>query len=64
MEIDKAKLLNTVIERSNAKLAELQQQVIFLESQLQLVLEANNTLKKQLDDTVEKVKKKDNKSDY
>jgi hypothetical protein len=64
MEIDKAKLLNTVIERSNAKLAELQQQVIFLESQLQLVLEANTTLKKQLDDTVEKAKKKDNKSDY
>lgn len=64
MEIDKAKLLNTVIERSNAKLAELQQQVIFLESQLQLVLEANTALKKQLDDTIEKVKKKESKSDY
>jgi len=64
MEIDKAKLLNTVIERSNAKLAELQQQVIFLESQLQLVLEANSALKKQLDDTIEKVKKKESKSDY
>jgi DNA anti-recombination protein RmuC len=64
MEIDKAKLLNTIIDRSNAKLGELQQQVILLESQLQLVLEANTTLKKQLDDTVEKAKKKDNKSDY
>lgn len=64
MEIDKAKLLNTVIERSNAKLGELQQQVIFLESQLQLVLEANTVLKKQLDDTIEKVKKKESKSDY
>jgi hypothetical protein len=64
MEIDKAKLLNTIIDRSNAKLGELQQQVILLESQLQLVLEANTTLKKQLDDTVEKAKKKDNKTDY
>ena len=60
MEIDKNKLLNTLVERSNLKINELNAQVLLLESQLQIALEINKTLQEQLD----KTKKKESKSDY
>ena len=49
MEIDKNKLLNTLVERSNIKLNELNAQVLLLESQLQIALEINKTLQEQLE---------------
>lgn len=60
MEIDKNKLLNTLVERTNLKLNELNAQVLMLESQLQIAIEINKTLQEQLD----KTKKKESKSDY
>lgn len=60
MEIDKNKLLNTLVERTNIKLNELNAQVLMLESQLQIAIEINKTLQEQLD----KTKKKESKSDY
>ena len=60
MELDKNKLLNAIVERSNVKINEMQAQVILLESQLQLALEINKQLQEQLD----KTKKKESKSDY
>ena len=60
MEIDKNKLLGVLVERTNLKINELNAQVLLLESQLQIALEINKTLQEQLD----KVKKKDPKSDY
>lgn len=60
MEIDKNKLLSTLVERTNLKLNELNAQVLMLESQLQIAIEINKTLQEQLD----KTKKKESKSDY
>jgi len=60
VEIDQIKFMNLVMEKTNKKLNESQAQVIVLEAQLQLALEINKTLQEQLD----KVKKKEPKSDY
>jgi len=60
MEIDKIKLLSAVVDRSFLKINDLQSQVIMLESQLQLALEIN----KQLQEQIDKTKKKESKSDY
>ena len=49
--------MNSVLERTNAKLGQLQNQVIVLETQLQFALEANNSLQAELD----KLKKKKEK---
>ena len=59
MQVDSVKFMNLVIEKTNKKLNELQAQVIVLESQLQLASEIN----KQLQDQLDKTKKKD-KSEF
>lgn len=48
------------MEKTNKKLNELQAQVIVLEAQLQLVVEANKNIMEQAD----KVKKKEPKSEF
>lgn len=60
MEIDQIKFMNTVIEKTNRKMNELQAQVIVLESQLLLAAEINQELKSQLD----KINKKKDKSEF
>lgn len=49
MEIDQVKFMNLVMEKTNKKLNELQAQVVVLEAQLQLAVEAHNALEAQLD---------------
>lgn len=58
MQLDQAKLINLVIEKTNQKLNALQSQVIVLEAQLQLASEAADRLHQEL----EKVKQKNGKS--
>lgn len=60
MNLDQAKLINLVIEKSTKKISDLQSQVIILEAQLQLLTELNSQLQEQAD----KVKKKEPKSDF
>lgn len=62
MEIDKNRLVTVLIDKTNQKVSELQQSVLMLESQLQLAVELNEGLKKQLLE-LDKIKKKD-KSDF
>lgn len=50
--------MNSVLERTNAKLGQLQNQVIVLETQLQFALELNKSLQDELD----KAKKKKEKN--
>lgn len=52
--------MNIVMEKTNKKLNELQAQVIVLEAQLQCAVDLNKVLQQQ----VEKIKKKEPKSDY
>jgi hypothetical protein len=49
MQLDQAKFMNLVMEKTNKKLNDLQAQVIVLESQLQLAVDVNLELKTQLD---------------
>lgn len=63
MEIDQNRFANLVIEKTNAKLNQLQNQVIVLESQLQLAVEANKHLKGDLD-KINKRKTKTTTSEY
>jgi len=60
MEIDQIKFMNIVMEKTNKRLNEMLSQVIVLESQLQLVVEANN----KLTDDLNKLNKKEKKSDF
>jgi len=60
MQIDNAKFMNLVMEKTNKKLNDLQAQVIVLESQLQLAVEINSKLNEQID----KQKKKEKPSEY
>lgn len=60
MELDKAKFMTLVMEKTTSKLNELQAQVIVLEAQLQLAIEIN----KQLQESVDKIKKKEAKSEF
>lgn len=46
--------MNVVIEKTNKKMNELQNQVIVLEAQLHCVVEINKQLKEQLDNTKKK----------
>lgn len=62
MEIDKNRLVTVLLDKTNQKVSELQQTVLMLESQLQLAIELNEGLKKQLLE-LDKLKKKD-KSDF
>jgi dynactin complex subunit len=64
MQLDQAKFMNLVMEKTNKKLNELQAQVIVLESQLQLAVDVNQELKNQLDKQERLQKKKETKSDY
>lgn len=58
MQIDQNKFYNIVLEKTNAKLSQLQNQNIVLEAQLQLAVETNKTLQEEID----KLKKKKDKS--
>jgi uncharacterized protein YoxC len=60
MEIDQIKFMNLVMEKTNKKLNEMLAQVIVLESQLQLVVEANN----KLTDDLNKLNKKEKKTEF
>jgi len=60
MEIDQIKFMNLVMEKTNKRLNEMLSQVIVLESQLQLVVEANN----KLTDDLNKLSKKEKKSEF
>lgn len=59
MQVDSLQFMNLVIEKTNKKLNELQAQVLVLEAQLQLAADIN----KQLQDQLDKSKKKD-KSEF
>lgn len=56
MEIDQHKFMNLVMEKTNKRLNELQAQVIVLESQLQLVVEANQKITDELNKHIKKEK--------
>lgn len=60
MSIDQNKLIALVLEKNTKKISDLQSQVIILESQLELVTEIN----KQLQEQVDKIKKKEPKSEF
>lgn len=60
MNVDQAKLINIVLDKNTKKISELQSQIFILEAQLQLVTELNS----QLQESAEKVKKKESKSDF
>lgn len=59
MEIDQARFMNVVMEKTNKRLNEMLSQVIILESQLQLAVEINNKLQEDLN----KINKKEKKAD-
>ena len=59
MEIDQARFMNVVMEKTNKRLNEMLSQVIVLESQLQLAVEINNKLQEDLN----KINKKEKKAD-
>jgi hypothetical protein len=48
VEIDQAKFMNIIMEKTNKKLNEMQAQVLVLETQLQLVVDLNKELQEQL----------------
>jgi ribosome-associated translation inhibitor RaiA len=48
MQIDQTSFMNAVIEKTNQKLSQLQNQVILLEVQLQLALEKNKELEAEI----------------
>ena len=48
VEIDQAKFMNIIMEKTNKKLNEVQAQVLVLETQLQLVVDLNTNLQEQL----------------
>lgn len=64
MQIDQNKFMNSVLERTNAKLGQLQNQVIVLETQLQFALELNKSLQEELDKIKKKTSKEKVTEDY
>ena len=48
VEIDQAKFMTIIMEKTNKKLNEMQAQVLVLETQLQLVVDLNTNLQEQL----------------
>ena len=48
VEIDQAKFMTIIMEKTNKKLNELQAQVLVVETQLQLVVDLNKDLQEQL----------------
>ena len=49
VEIDQAKFMTIIMEKTNKKLNEMQAQVLVLETQLQMVVDVNKSLQDQLD---------------
>lgn len=60
MNIDQNKLIALVLEKNTRKISELQAQVFLLESQLDLV----NNLNSELQEQINKTRKKEVKSDF
>ena len=58
MQIDQTKFMNLLIEKTNNKLNQANNQIIILEAQLQLAIELNKSLQDELD----KLKKKKEKT--
>ena len=56
--------MNSVLERTNAKLGQLQNQVIVLETQLQFALELNKSLQEELDKAKKKSSKEKNTEEF
>ena len=48
VEIDQAKFMTIIMEKTNKKLNEMQAQVLVLETQLQMVVDLNKELQEQL----------------
>ena len=64
MNIDQHAFMNSVLERTNAKLGQLQNQVIVLETQLQFALELNKSLQEELDKAKKKSSKEKNTEEF
>jgi uncharacterized protein (DUF3084 family) len=65
INLDHNKFVNLLIEKTNQKLNQFQNQIILLETQLQLAVDLNNTVQKEneaLNSEIEKLKKKKEKS--
>jgi len=60
MEIDQVRFMNLVMEKTNKRLNEMLSQVIVLEAQLQLVVEANG----KLTEDISKLSKKEKKTEF
>jgi hypothetical protein len=56
--------MNSVLERTNAKLGQLQNQVIVLETQLQFALELNKSLQDELDKSKKKSTKEKSTEEF
>ena len=56
--------MNSVLERTNAKLGQLQNQVIVLETQLQFALELNKSLQEELDKAKKKTTKEKSTEEF
>ena len=64
MNIDQHKFINAVLERTNLKLGQMQNQVIVLETQLQFALEINKSLQDELDKVKKKSAKEKNTEEF
>jgi hypothetical protein len=65
LNIDQTKFINLLLEKTNQKLSHLQNQVIILETQLQLATELNKSIldeQNSLKQEIEKLKKKKDKN--
>ena len=56
--------MNAVLERTNSKLGQMQNQVIVLETQLQFALELNKSLQEEVDKVKKKTAKEKNTEDF
>jgi hypothetical protein len=56
--------MNAVLERTNSKLGQLQNQVIVLETQLQFALELNKSLQEEVDKAKKKSAKEKNTDEF
>lgn len=56
--------MNAVLERTNSKLGQMQNQVIVLETQLQFALELNKSLQEEVDKAKKKSAKEKNTEEF
>jgi hypothetical protein len=56
--------MNAVLERTNSKLGQMQNQVIVLETQLQFALELNKSLQEEVDKAKKKTAKEKNTEEF